>query len=124
MCIRVTTLSFYTKARTNYIKKKQNHHPYYYINSTNIAAITIVGWVLRFSPLSLYISVAYGFQESNLVNSTSATDWQMAVRSDNLIALHFKFIYVDFLNQIRYFSIVSYPIFSRGWVNPFPDLNE
>ena len=34
-------------------------------------------------------------KEATPVNQTSTTDWQMAVRRDN----------INFLNQIRYFSI-------------------
>ena len=40
------------------------------------------------------------------VNKISATNWQMAARKDNMIKLRsIKFINVDILNQIRYFSI-------------------
>jgi hypothetical protein len=41
-----------------------------------------------------------------LVNWNSATVWQMAARRDNLISITLRQVYnVDFLNQIRYFSI-------------------
>ena len=40
------------------------------------------------------------------VNYISATDWQIAVRCDNVISIKLrKSNNVDFLNQIRYFSI-------------------
>ena len=51
-------------------------------------------------------SVAYSSQGTIPVNYASVTDWQMAVRWNNAISkCSFKSINVDFLNQIRYFTI-------------------
>ena len=63
-------------------------------------------------------SVAYTAPKGTLrVNQTSATDWQMEVRRNNVIILVLRSVKsnnVDFLNQILYFSIkllIVYTIF-------------
>ena len=50
--------------------------------------------------------MAYNSQGSHAVNLTSDTDWQMAVRWDNVISITLvNSINADFLNHIQYFSI-------------------
>ena len=53
--------------------------------------------------LNLWLTAS---KESKQATFTSATEWQIAVRGDIWLALHYvKSINVYFLNQIRYFSI-------------------
>ena len=45
------------------------------------------------------------------VNQSSATDWQMSVRQNNVFSITLKPNNVDFLNPINYFSIKQLPNF-------------
>ena len=59
--------------------------------------------------------VAYSSQ------GTSAADWQMAVRRDNVIRITLS--NVDFLKSDPLFlNQVVTQLSSRGWVDPVPDL--
>jgi hypothetical protein len=57
-------------------------------------------------PIKQLKSVAYSSQGSHVGQLISATDWQMAARRENVVSITLRQVqYINFLNQIRYFSI-------------------